>query len=177
MLESNVAFFSPSIIIYLPKNVSIWEKKDRTWEIIMLEYSIKQLNNLLFSTIQYYIFSYFLLILFFFSQNSYIIGRKEMRFGRKRKEKSMRSFDYSYLSLQTWDNEILSYVAKIHEYKGKQELYLRQKPVELERLVEVAKVQSTESSNRIEGIITTKSRLQQLVEDKTTPRNRDEKKY
>lgn len=87
----------------------------------------------------------------------------------------MRSFDYSYLSLRTWDNEILSYVAKIHEYKGKQELYLRQKPVELERLVEVAKVQSTESSNRIEGIITTKSRLQQLVEDKTTPRNRDEK--
>ena len=98
-----------------------------------------------------------------------------MLFGRKRKEKSMRSFDYSYLSLRTWDNEILSYVAKIHEYKGKQELYLRQKPVELERLVEVAKVQSTESSNRIEGIITTKSRLQQLVEDKTTPRNRDEK--
>lgn len=87
----------------------------------------------------------------------------------------MRSFDYSYLSLRTWDNEILSYVAKIHEYKGKQELYLRQKPVELERLVEVAKVQSTESSNRIEGIITTRSRLQQLVEDKTTPRNRNEK--
>lgn len=87
----------------------------------------------------------------------------------------MRSFDYSYLSLRTWDNEILSYVAKIHEYKGKQELYLRQKTVELEHLVEVAKVQSTESSNRIEGIITTKSRLQQLVEDKTTPRNRDEK--
>lgn len=71
----------------------------------------------------------------------------------------MRSFDYSYLSLRTWDNEILFYVAKIHEYKGKQELYLRQKPVELERLVEVAKVQSTESSNRIEGILTTPTGL------------------
>lgn len=90
-------------------------------------------------------------------------------------EKEMRNFDYSHLKDRTWDNEILSYVAKIHEFKGRQELYLRQKPVELERLVEIAKVQSTESSNRIEGIVTTRSRLQQLVEDKTTPRNRDEK--
>ena len=90
-------------------------------------------------------------------------------------EKEMRNFDYSHLKDRTWDNEILSYVAKIHEFKGRQELYLRQKPVELERLVEIAKVQSTESSNRIEGIVTTSSRLQQLVEDKTTPRNRDEK--
>ncbi len=90
-------------------------------------------------------------------------------------EKEMRNFDYSHLKNRTWDNEILSYVAKIHEFKGKQELYLRQKPVELERLVEIAKVQSIESSNRIEGIVTTRSRLQQLVEDKTTPRNRDEK--
>lgn len=72
----------------------------------------------------------------------------------------MRNFDYSHLKDRTWDNEILSYVAKIHEFKGKQELYLRQKPVELERLVEIAKVQSTESSNRIEGIVTTRSRLQ-----------------
>lgn len=68
----------------------------------------------------------------------------------------MRNFDYSYLKNRTWDNEILTYVAKIHEFKGKQELYIRQKPVELERLIEVAKVQSTESSNRIEGIITTR---------------------
>mgnify|MGYP002340291952 FL=1 len=90
-------------------------------------------------------------------------------------EKEMRNFDYSHLKDRTWDNEILSYVAKIHEFKGRQELYLRQKPVELERLVEIAKVQSTESSNRIEGIVTTRSRLQQLVEDKITPRNRDEK--
>ena len=51
----------------------------------------------------------------------------------------MRTFDYSKLEDRTWDNEILSYVAKIHEFKGKQELYIRQKPVELERLVEVAK--------------------------------------
>ncbi|MDO4556131.1 MAG: Fic family protein [Lachnospiraceae bacterium] len=87
----------------------------------------------------------------------------------------MKNFDYNELKNRTWDNEILSYVAKIHEYKGKQELYLRQKPVELDRLIEIAKIQSTEASNRIEGIVTTNARLKQLFEDKTTPRNRDEK--
>ncbi len=86
----------------------------------------------------------------------------------------MRDFDYGKLCERTWDNEILSYVAKIHEYKGKQELYIRQKPVELKRLVEIAKIQSTEASNRIEGIVTTNVRLKQLIESKTTPRNRDE---
>ena len=86
----------------------------------------------------------------------------------------MKYFDYTRLADRTWDNEILSYISKIHEYKGKQELFLRQKPVELNRLTEIAKIQSTESSNRIEGIITTNSRLKQLVSDKTTPRNRDE---
>lgn len=87
----------------------------------------------------------------------------------------LRNFDYEKLADRTWDNEILSYVAQIHEYKGKQELYIRQKLVELERLIEIAKIQSTESSNRIEGIVTTTARLKQLIADKTTPRNRDEK--
>ena len=87
----------------------------------------------------------------------------------------MRTFDYAKLAERTWDNEILSYIAQIHEYKGKQELFTRNKPVELERLVEIAKIQSTEASNSIEGIITTNARLRQLVTDKTTPRNRDEK--
>ena len=86
----------------------------------------------------------------------------------------MRQFDYSKLADRTWDNEIVSYISKIHEYKGKQELFLRQKPVELTRLIEVAKAQSTEASNRIEGIVTTSSRLKQLMNDKTTPKNRDE---
>ena len=53
-------------------------------------------------------------------------------------------------------------------------MFLRQKPVELTRLIEVAKAQSTEASNRIEGIVTTSSRLKQLMNDKTTPKNRDE---
>ena len=87
----------------------------------------------------------------------------------------MREVDDVKLTEQLWDSEILSYVAQIHEYKGRQELYIRQKPVELERLVEIAKIQSTESSNKIEGIVTTSSRIRQLCEDKTAPRNRDER--
>ncbi len=86
----------------------------------------------------------------------------------------MRTFDYMKLADRMWDNEILSYIAKIHEYKGRQELYVRQKPVELERLVEIARIQSTESSNKIEGIVTTSTRIKQLMDDKTTPRSRDE---
>lgn len=86
----------------------------------------------------------------------------------------MREFNYSKLAERTWDNEIMAYVAQIHEYKGKQELFLRQKPVELKRLIEIAKIQSTESSNQIEGIVTTNARLKQLVENKTTPKNRAE---
>lgn len=86
----------------------------------------------------------------------------------------MKEFDYSKYKMQSWDNEILAYVAQIHEYKGKQNLFLKQKPVELNRLEQIARIQSTESSNQIEGIITTNARLKQLVADKTTPRNRDE---
>lgn len=86
----------------------------------------------------------------------------------------MRSFDYSNLKNKTWDSEILGLVAQIHEYKGRQELYLKQKSEELDKLIEIAKIQSTEASNEIEGIRTTNTRLKQLVADKTTPRNRDE---
>ena len=87
----------------------------------------------------------------------------------------MRNFDYSNLTNHSWDNEILGLVAQIHEYKGRQELYLKQKPAQVDRLVEIAMVQSTEASNEIEGIRTTNTRLKQLCADKTTPRNRDEK--
>lgn len=86
----------------------------------------------------------------------------------------MRTFDYNKLSDTTWDTDILNLVAKIHECKGRQDLFLRQKPMELDRLVEMAKIQSTESSNKIEGIVTTGSRMKQLFAEKTAPRNRDE---
>ena len=86
----------------------------------------------------------------------------------------MRTFNYADLTKIILDNEILSYISKIHEFKGKQELYLQQKKVELNRLIEIAKIQSIEASNRIEGIITTNLRLKQLMTEKTTPKNRDE---
>ena len=87
----------------------------------------------------------------------------------------MRSFDYSVFSHRSWDTETVNLTNLIHEYKGRQELYLRQKPAELDKLVEIAKVQSTESSNRMEGIVTTSSRINALMQEKTAPRNRDEK--
>ncbi len=87
----------------------------------------------------------------------------------------MRDFNYSKIKEQKWDSEILGLVAAIYKYAGKQELYLKQRPKELEKLVEIAMIQSTESSNAIEGIVTTNARIKQLVEEKTTPKNRDEK--
>lgn len=86
----------------------------------------------------------------------------------------MRDFNYSKIKEQKWDSEILGLVAAIYKYAGKQELYLNQRPKELEKLVEIAMIQSTESSNAIEGIVTTNARIKQLVEEKTTPKNRDE---
>jgi len=87
----------------------------------------------------------------------------------------MRQFDYQKLAARQWDNEILRLCSKIHECKGRQDLFVRQKPAQLDRLVEIARVQSIEASNRIEGIVTTSTRMAQLVAEKTTPRNRVEK--
>ena len=86
----------------------------------------------------------------------------------------MRTFNYSLIKDQKWDSDILGYIAAIYKYAGKQELYLKQKPNELEKLVEIAKIQSTEASNAIEGIVTTNTRIKQLVEEKTTPKDRNE---
>ena len=86
----------------------------------------------------------------------------------------MRTFNYSIIKNQKWDSETLGLIAAIYKEYGKQELYLKQRPDELEKLVEIAKIQSTEASNAIEGIVTTNTRIKQLVEEKTAPRNRDE---
>ena len=86
----------------------------------------------------------------------------------------MRAFNYSKYREQKWDSEVLGLVAAIYKEAGKQELYLKQRPEELEKLVEIARIQSTESSNAIEGIVTTDTRIRQLVAEKTAPRNRSE---
>ena len=74
----------------------------------------------------------------------------------------MRQFNYSTIKNQKWDSEILAYIAAIYKETGKQGQYLKQRSSELEKLVEIAK------------IVTTNTRIKQLVEEKTTPRNRDE---
>ena len=86
----------------------------------------------------------------------------------------MRHFNYVNLKDKRWSMAIVNLLTAIHEEKGKQQLYLIKHPQELEKLVEIAKVKSTEASNEIEGIRTTDTRLRQLMQDKTTPRNRDE---
>ena len=86
----------------------------------------------------------------------------------------MRIFNYSEIKNQKWDSDILGLIAAIYKEAGKQEIYLKQQPEKLEKLVEIAKIQSTESSNAIEGIVTTNTRIRQLIEEKTTPKNRDE---
>ena len=86
----------------------------------------------------------------------------------------MRIFDYFELKNKQWDSEILGYISQIYAEKGKQELYLKQKPSELKDLVEIAKIQSTEASNEIEGIRTTSTRLKQIMTEKSAPKNRNE---
>ena len=86
----------------------------------------------------------------------------------------MRTFNYSKIKEEKWDSEILSLIAAIYKEAGKQEMYLKQRPEQLEKLVEIAKIQSTEASNAIEGIVTTNTRIKQLVTEKTTPKNRNE---
>lgn len=86
----------------------------------------------------------------------------------------MRRFEYGRIQSLSWDMDILSLIAGIYRANGKEEVLLSQSPAILDSLVELAKVQSTEASNEIEGIVTTSTRLRQLVADKTTPRNRDE---
>lgn len=86
----------------------------------------------------------------------------------------MRVFDYLALKNRQWDSEILGYIAQIYAGNGKQEVYLKQKSLELKELVQIAKVQSTEASNAIEGIRTTSTRLKQLMTEKSEPRNRNE---
>ena len=86
----------------------------------------------------------------------------------------MRNFNYTAIAEQKWDSEILNLIAAIYKEAGKQEMCIKQRPEEMEKLVEFAKVQSTEASNAIEGIVTTNTRIRQLVEEKIIPRNRNE---
>lgn len=87
----------------------------------------------------------------------------------------MRHFDYrkEYNRLLTPD--IVALLTRLHEQKGQQNLFIEAQKDALSELLEIARIQSTEASNRIEGIITTEERLRKIVRDKTTPKNRSER--
>lgn len=86
----------------------------------------------------------------------------------------MRRFDYTVITDELMDYRLMNLISAIHEYKGKQELFIEAKPDVLEAMLEIAKVQSTGASNRIEGIHTSDERLDALVKSKAEPRNRSE---
>ena len=87
----------------------------------------------------------------------------------------MRAFDFKTEYNKLLTPEVVAYLTQIHEYKGQQNLFIEAKEDALSELLEVAKIQSTEASNRIEGIITTDDRLKKIVRDKTMPKTRSEK--
>lgn len=72
------------------------------------------------------------------------------------------------------NNNIINLISKIHEYKGKQSNLLYSKKDDLETLLRVAKIQSTSSSNKIEGIYTTDKRINEIVNQRLEPKNRNE---
>ena len=86
----------------------------------------------------------------------------------------MRSFEPGFLERQPITPTLLTTIRQLGEFKGKQALYREQAPQVLETLREAAVIQSTESSNRIEGVVAPPERIRQLVARRTEPRNRSE---
>lgn len=87
----------------------------------------------------------------------------------------MREFNFKTEYNKLLTPEVVAYLTQIHEYKGQQNRFIEAKADALSDLLEVAKIQSTEASNRIEGIITTDDRLKKIVRDKTMPKTHGEK--
>ena len=87
----------------------------------------------------------------------------------------MRTLDYKTEYRKLLSPEIVSYLAQIHEQKGQQNLFIEAQEDALSELLEIALIQSTEASNRIEGIVTTGDRLKKIVMNKTTPKGRSER--
>ena len=86
----------------------------------------------------------------------------------------MREFDFKASAAKLLTNDTVNMLGMIHEYKGQQNLFIEAKADVLSHLLEIAKIQSTEASNRIEGIYTSDARIQALVKEKSAPRNRNE---
>ena len=84
----------------------------------------------------------------------------------------MREYNYEKIYTKLLTPEIVSLLTQIHEHKGES---AQIEEDSLNHLMEIARIQSTEASNKIEGIRTSDERLQKLVKDKTTPINRSER--
>lgn len=86
----------------------------------------------------------------------------------------MHPFDYKELPGTLLSADVVNMLTRIHECKGRQELFIEAEPDVLSSLLEIAKIQSTKASNRIEGIFTSDERLNALVKEKAAPHNRSE---
>lgn len=86
----------------------------------------------------------------------------------------MRLFDYQAAATGLLEPETVGLLTAIHEDKGRQSLFIEQKASALKSLLDVAKIQSTQSSNRIEGIFTSDQRMAEIVNDRAEPHNRNE---
>jgi Fic family protein len=87
----------------------------------------------------------------------------------------MAQFEYGKVLNCLMTPEVVSALGSVREHRGRQELYKSLQPATLEKLCEVAKIQSTGASNRIENISTSEVRLRELMQRKVEPANRDER--
>ncbi len=86
----------------------------------------------------------------------------------------MRKYDFQNESKSLLTPDIVALLTQIHEFKGEQNLFIETNQNSLSHLVEIAKIQSADASNQIEGIYTSDERLKKIVLDKTAPRTRNE---
>lgn len=87
----------------------------------------------------------------------------------------MKSFHYHQLETIALNLDVVNLLTAIHEYRGKQAMFIETQPDVLEKLQDLALIQSTDASNKIEGIFTSNKRLRELVAEKTTPASRNER--
>ena len=86
----------------------------------------------------------------------------------------MKSLSPSYLAKLRFDTQQLATLRALGEYRGKQQLFVAQSPEVLRDLRQVAVIESTESSNRLEGVVVAAHRLKSLVLKNATPKSRSE---
>lgn len=86
----------------------------------------------------------------------------------------MRQFDYATVPAELEITPITNLLLSIREYKGRQLVLSQVKPELLSSLMEEAKIQSTQSSNGLEGIVTTQKRLKAIMAYSTKPSSRAE---